>query len=289
MASNKIIETSSLNSLMINPTSNSNWIINNVLLGGGVPQTQGDVEALVQAGIDTIVCLQTPSETKECKLDLSAFERYTFPIVDGRTANDDALVKWCHAIIDLLYRGRKVYLHCYGGHGRTGTMAACVLQLLGMKATEALQYIDLVHSTRLKGHCVPSPTTKEQIEQCQRFTEIPYTVLVCGDREWTDTSIILRELRRLGPNVTVVQGGCRGADLCAKQVCDDLQLQCITVNAEWDAHGKAAGPIRNQKMIEEYDVILVLAFHADIASSKGTKDTLQRAQSRSIFTRIIID
>ena len=46
-----------------------------------------------------------------------------------------------------------------------------------------------------------------------------------------------------------------------------VALECYP--ADWDRHGKAAGPIRNQRMIDT-GVDLVVAFHDDLEHSKGT-------------------
>lgn len=43
--------------------------------------------------------------------------------------------------------------------------------------------------------------------------------------------------------------------------------------ADWNAHGKAAGPIRNQQMAQEADVLI--AFWD--GKSRGTKDMIEKA------------
>jgi hypothetical protein len=48
-------------------------------------------------------------------------------------------------------------------------------------------------------------------------------------------------------------------------------MPVIAMPADWANHGKAAGPIRNRKMLD-LKPDLVLAFHADLTNSKGTKD-----------------
>lgn len=57
--------------------------------------------------------------------------------------------------------------------------------------------------------------------------------------------------------------------------------------ADWLKHGKAAGPIRNQKMIDDFLPHRVVAFlHPD---SRGTVDTIERvkAYARALSTRLI--
>lgn len=59
-------------------------------------------------------------------------------------------------------------------------------------------------------------------------------------------------------------------------------VQHITVEAAWHNYGKAAGPRRNRKMLDEYDPDLVVAFHDDLDASKGTKDMVDYATSQGV-------
>lgn len=85
-------------------------------------------------------------------------------------------------------------------------------------------------------------------------------------------------LGRMGAT-QVISGGCRGADKISAEVAEELRIPCRVFPAEWDKHGKAAGPIRNAEMLEE-NPDLVLAFHDNIESSKGTKDMVRRAKDK---------
>lgn len=55
----------------------------------------------------------------------------------------------------------------------------------------------------------------------------------------------------------------------------------IEIPADWTTYGKAAGPIRNRQMLD-LNPDIVIAFHNDITSSKGTKDTVTEAKRRGI-------
>lgn len=48
--------------------------------------------------------------------------------------------------------------------------------------------------------------------------------------------------------------------------------------ANWKSHGKGAGPIRNQKMIDEGKPDLVLAF----PGGRGTADMVRRAKAAGV-------
>jgi len=79
------------------------------------------------------------------------------------------------------------------------------------------------------------------------------TVLVTGDRNWSDAAAILRELRKFPEGTTIVQGGAKGVDSLAAMVGKKLDFKIITVNANWKEFGRAAGPVRNREMLTKYN------------------------------------
>ena len=99
-------------------------------------------------------------------------------------------------------------------------------------------------------------------------------LLICGDRNWRQEAPIRKVLERYDPSdVTVIHGDARGADRMAGRIADEMGFSVEAFPAEWEKYGRAAGPIRNRQMLKE-GPDLVIAFHADIESSKGTKDML---------------
>jgi len=106
-------------------------------------------------------------------------------------------------------------------------------------------------------------------------------VLVCGDRDWKARSLIHRYLAYMKIDV-VIEGECRGADRLGKYVAKELGIIVLPFPAKWAEYGRAAGPKRNQQMLDEGKPTLVLAFHDDIHSSKGTKDMIKRANKAGI-------
>lgn len=112
------------------------------------------------------------------------------------------------------------------------------------------------------------------------------TVLCCGDRHWADEAVIVAALKDLAPPVTLVHGGCRGADTMCGAVGVSLGYAVQSVPADWARYGLRAGPVRNQLMLDTYpDIALVLAFHRDYDRSKGTRDMVRRATAKGIPVR----
>ena len=118
------------------------------------------------------------------------------------------------------------------------------------------------------------------------------TVLICGDRYWNHVGMIKHYLQSLTLNtypkqITIIEGGCRGADEIAGCVAKELGMTVIEEKADWFKYGKAAGPIRNQLMLDKHKPEIVVAFHNDLEHSKGTKDMLERAKKAGIKTEVI--
>lgn len=111
-------------------------------------------------------------------------------------------------------------------------------------------------------------------------------VVVCGSRFWLNQDIIRKRLLELQSNTIVIEGGCGGADLLARNIALDIGLEVVEFPAAWKKYDKAAGPIRNIKMLDTKPS-LVIAFHDDLNSSKGTKHIVTEARKRGIETEVI--
>ena len=111
-------------------------------------------------------------------------------------------------------------------------------------------------------------------------------ILICGSRDWTSHNTIKSVLSNYSKEIIVITGGCRGADTIAENVAKNLGMTVQVFNADWKKYGPSAGPIRNQKMLEEKPD-LVIAFHENLDNSKGTKDMVNRARKAGIEIMIV--
>lgn len=120
-------------------------------------------------------------------------------------------------------------------------------------------------------------------------------ILVTGDRNWTIENeaqkiivwTLLHGFREQQP--TVVHGAARGVDSIADEHAKALGYDVHPHPANWDEFHKAAGPIRNQEMLDEEHPDIVLAFHDDLTHSKGTKDMVNKAVKAQVPTIIHIN
>ena len=113
-------------------------------------------------------------------------------------------------------------------------------------------------------------------------------VLICGDRNWNNYELVYNTLFRENVSSTkppiecVIEGEARGADSCGRKAAGFLGIPILAFPADWKEYGKAAGPIRNQQMIDEGKPTEVWAFHNDLKNSKGTKDMVLRSRKAGL-------
>lgn len=111
-------------------------------------------------------------------------------------------------------------------------------------------------------------------------------VIVCGSRGWRRIEPIQKRLADLPDDATIITGGADGADYLADKAAAQLALDRIIVPANWKRHGKAAGPIRNQRMLD-LGPNLVIAFRLD-GTSRGTDDMVDRALGAGVEWELIL-
>lgn len=109
-------------------------------------------------------------------------------------------------------------------------------------------------------------------------------ILITGSRNWIDEAVIADAIVKADAT-EIIHGGARGADSLAGKVARDMRLPCTEYIADWKRHGRAAGSIRNQRMLNEGKPDLVLAF--PLEESRGTWDMVRRAKRANVQVRII--
>lgn len=107
-------------------------------------------------------------------------------------------------------------------------------------------------------------------------------VLVCGGRDWCDILAMMISMDKVyderGPITHLMHGGAQGADDEARVWALQRDIPTTPYPADWRTHGKAAGPSRNQRMIDEGKPDLVVAF----PGGRGTADMVRRAKAAGI-------
>ena len=100
-----------------------------------------------------------------------------------------------------------------------------------------------------------------------------------------------RELLRIGLDriACVIDGAARGADTAGHMAARGRGLNTGRFHADWEKYGRAAGPVRNTEMLkflirrrEQGQEPRVLAFHENMAESRGTANMVKQAQRAGI-------
>jgi hypothetical protein len=112
-------------------------------------------------------------------------------------------------------------------------------------------------------------------------------IIVTGDRAWDDIPCVVEALSGYRSGTVLIHGACRGADIICAAVAETLGFVVRGYPADWAKYPRAAGPIRNQEMLDkehrsDEPIDLCLAFHDDIKNSKGTADMLDRVVKSAI-------
>jgi glycerophosphoryl diester phosphodiesterase len=76
----------------------------------------------------------------------------------------------------------------------------------------------------------------------------------------------------------VVSGGAKGVDSWAVEAAHKTGLATEVIEADWETHGRSAGPIRNQEIVRRSDE--VAAFWD--GNSRGTLNTIALAVHKNI-------
>ncbi|REF00274.1 DUF2493 domain-containing protein [Thermomonospora umbrina] len=129
----------------------------------------------------------------------------------------------------------------------------------------------------------------------------PYRVLVIGSRTWRNFEPVyaaLDELLRQHPDMVLIHGACReGVDAIADRwairrgVTGEDRLWRLA--APWKVHGKAAGGLRNQEMVDRRPDVCVafidpcvsqICRRQSVHGSHGGEDCVRRARKARIRT-----
>ena len=166
------------------PIENCYWVVPGKLLAGEYPinlderSSRAKMNSLIDAGVSVFIDLTeenepangTPLRSYADLLGSGCHQR--FPIRDGRLPESpDCAAKILDAIDKHLDEGRTVYVHCWGGIGRTGTIVGCWLARHGYPGQAALDRLTELWRSCPKSAWATTPEPGKQKNFVRNWSE----------------------------------------------------------------------------------------------------------------------
>lgn len=154
----------------------SSFFIPDKALFGSYPSKEGLAE-LENMGVRCFIDLTCPDE-KGLEKYTTQYTYINYPIIDRRCPTDwkgfANLIIRIGDIINNLSSGEKIYIHCKGGHGRSGILVACLLcYKYEMSPSNAISKTTKYHGRRKemreKWRKIGSPQTRSQKHFVTKF------------------------------------------------------------------------------------------------------------------------
>ena len=174
------------------PLNVSNWLTDKICVGG-YPKNKLDLTKLIEAGIDVFICLNDTVDRAEFyKYEIQLPSNKTYinePIADMNITSDDKIRELCERLVIRMRYGDKIYIHCKGGHGRTGTVAAILLYMLyKLSLQQIFDYVQFSHDQRESNYFGPCYWTKsfdetEPQKQCFALGQVPTPQASCQRKQ----------------------------------------------------------------------------------------------------------
>lgn len=162
------------------PLGNYYWVRPGELLAGEHPtganadETRRRLVSLVDAGIDCFIDLTTEPERPAYAAELpAAVSYYRHPLPDhGVPGSREEMTAILGRLRRALGEGRRVYLHCRAGIGRTGMTVGCLLAEEGASGEGALEELNRLWQQSPRSRQWPSvPETEEQAAYVRTWSE----------------------------------------------------------------------------------------------------------------------
>jgi hypothetical protein len=203
-----------LNDLPKIKTDFNNWVIPGVVMAGPFPGQDGinfqsddqacaNLQGILADGVDVFasLCAELPHpedtsfDGKSIGTYFPTYKSYVtiinthniatkpikyehFKIIDQKVPTDQELVHILTVLLEHISQGKTIFIHCAGGHGRTGTIVASLLLCIFSIDTEfALYFTQHTHNNRrrqdqrTKAFIIPvrSPNSEEQYQLVRAF------------------------------------------------------------------------------------------------------------------------
>jgi len=175
------------------PFARSYWVVPNKLLAGSYPGSRDQrerlekLDGLLRCGLRYVINLMEEDEKDHSGEDFVSYEATLrelatgmgvdvkckrYPIRDGGVPSKETMIAILNDIDTAVSQGIPVYVHCWGGVGRTGTVVGCYLARHGMAT--GLDCLDQIRKLRRNDPTVyrispETPRQREMVTSWGRF------------------------------------------------------------------------------------------------------------------------
>lgn len=175
------------------PCNRTYWVVDDFLLAGAYPgrpdptDHRQRIKSLFDAGMRTFINLQVENETNNSGVPFVRYDdelrrlaeqssdriaHLRFPIPDGGTTSVDRMRCILDAIDLSLSANRPVYVHCFGGMGRTGSTVCCWLLRHGLASPDnVLGLLTQLRQADVERASWKAPENKSQEDFVLSWTE----------------------------------------------------------------------------------------------------------------------
>ncbi|MBV5319005.1 MAG: dual specificity protein phosphatase family protein [Desulfobulbaceae bacterium] len=163
---------------MDRPIKHCYWVAPGKLLAGEYPRNIDEasspqkLKALIQAGVTAFIDLTEDHELSPYSEMIESVSYQRFPVKDRTIPTS---IEKTTAILDAIdhhiAQGEIVYVHCWGGVGRTGTIIGCWLSRHGSSGKAAYDQLQELWKACPKSVYRISPESDEQKEYLMEWRE----------------------------------------------------------------------------------------------------------------------
>ena len=161
------------------PIPESYWVTPGRFLAGQYPggferdKVRLRMDKFLEAGLDTFLDLTNPNElppyesilNEQARLYEKNVRHLRFSITDFGLPSRNGMTATLDALDAAIHEGRNIYLHCWAGVGRTGTVVGCYLVRHGLSGQQALaQLAEWWKTDPRRDRFKRSPETDEQVK-----------------------------------------------------------------------------------------------------------------------------
>ena len=174
------------------PFNRSYWVIPGKFLAGCYPGSEDQqlalqkLTGLIDSGIRTVINLMEPDEFNWAGKAFTGYEEQMqsiaasmshsisferMPIRDTWVPSRIEMIEILDRIDVSIERGKPVYVHCWGGRGRTGTVAGCYMARHGSSSGRNIPKMIQELRKDTEDQHMPSPENSQQVDMVLSWVE----------------------------------------------------------------------------------------------------------------------